>query len=93
MWVYIVWLGTRCIKYDKLTKQNVLWVSHGKALPARHLRKPAVIICHDSSHFSHVLITYITLREDFSQATREIFFALYFALSLHTLSHTYNPYK
>ena len=27
MWVYIVWLGTGCIRYDKLAKQNVLRVS------------------------------------------------------------------
>ena len=48
MWVYIVWVETWCIKYDKLAKQNVSWVSHGKALPTRHLRKLAVTICHDS---------------------------------------------
>ena len=23
MWVYIVWLGTGCVRYDKLAKQNV----------------------------------------------------------------------
>ena len=23
MWVYIVWVGTGCIRYDKLAKQNV----------------------------------------------------------------------
>ena len=48
MWVYIVWVETGCIRYDKLAKQNVLWVSRGKALPARHSRKLAVTICHDS---------------------------------------------
>ena len=36
MWVYIVWVETWCIKYDKLAKQNVLWISRGKALPMRH---------------------------------------------------------
>ena len=55
MWVYIVWVEIRCIRYDKIAKQNVSRVSRRKALPARHLRKPAVTICHDSSHSSHVL--------------------------------------
>ena len=27
MWVYIVWVETKCIRYDKLAKQNVLQVS------------------------------------------------------------------
>ena len=57
MWAYIVWVETQCIKYDKLAKQNVSRVSRGRSLPARHLRKPAVTICHDSSHSSHVLST------------------------------------
>ena len=43
MWVYIVWLGTWCIRYDKLAKQNVSQVSRGKALPARHSQKPAIM--------------------------------------------------
>ena len=34
MWVYIVWIETWCIRYDKLAKQNVLRVSRKKALPA-----------------------------------------------------------
>ena len=55
MWVYIVWVEIRCIRYNKIAKQNVSRVSRRKALPARHLRKPAVTICHDSSHSSHVL--------------------------------------
>ena len=63
MWIYIVWLGTGCVRYDKLTKQNVSQVSHRKALPVRHLRKPAITICHDSSHSSHMLITCFTLQE------------------------------
>ena len=37
MWVYIVWVETWCIRYDKLAKQNVSRVSHGKAFPTRHL--------------------------------------------------------
>ena len=36
MWVYIVWVETWCIRYDKLAKQNVSRVSHGKTLPAKH---------------------------------------------------------
>ena len=60
MWVYIVWIETWCIRYDKLAKQNVLRVSRKKALPARHSRKLAVTICHDSSHASHVLSTCFT---------------------------------
>ena len=76
MWVYIVWVETQCISYDILTKQNVSRISRGKGLPARHSRKPAITICHDSSHSNHVLGTYFTLQEGFSQATRENFFSL-----------------
>ena len=36
MWVYIVCVETWCIRYDKLAKQNVSWVSRRKALPTRH---------------------------------------------------------
>ena len=36
MWVYIVWVKTWCIRYDKLAKQNVSRVSHGKALLAKY---------------------------------------------------------
>ena len=64
MWV--MWVKTRCIRYDKLAKQNVLRVSREKALPAEHSRKPAVTICHDSSHSSHVLSICFTLREGYS---------------------------
>ena len=88
MWVYIEWLGTRCIRYDKLAKHNVLRVSREKALLARHSRNPTITICHGSSHSSHVLSTYFTLREGFSRATRKNFFALHFVLSLPTLSYT-----
>ena len=76
MWVYIVWVETWCIRYDKLAKQNVLPVSRGKALPVRNSRKPAVTICHDSSHSSHVLSTCFTSQEGFSRATRENTFDL-----------------
>ena len=76
MWVYIVWVETWYIKYDKLAKQNVLWVSREKALPVRHLRKLAVTICHDSLHSSYVLSICFTSREGFSRATRENSFDL-----------------
>ena len=66
MWVYIVWVETWCIRYDKLAKQNVLWVSRGKALPMKCSRKPAITICHNSSYSSHVLSTCFTLGEVFS---------------------------
>ena len=97
MWVYIVWVETWCIKYDKLAKQNVLRISRRKALLARQSRKPAVSICHDSLHSSHGLSTCFTSREGFSRATCKNFFGLQFALILHTLSlmHPYNeiPHK
>ena len=62
MWVimvYIVWVKTWCIRYDKIAKQNVLRVSHKKALLVKYLRKLAVIICNDSKHSSHVLSTWL----------------------------------
>ena len=59
MWVYIVWVETWCIRYDKLAKQNVSRVSRGKALPAKHSRKLAVTICYNSLHSSHVLSTWL----------------------------------
>ena len=76
MWVYIVWVETWCIRYDKLAKQNASRVSHEKALLTRHSRKPAVTICYDSSHSSHMLSTCFTSQESFSQATRENIFDL-----------------
>ena len=76
MLVYIVWVETWCIKYDKLAKQNISQVSRRKVLLARHWQKLAVTICHDSSHSSHVLNTFFTSREDFSRATREKTFDL-----------------
>ena len=59
MWVYIMWVEIRYIGYDKIAKQNVLRVSHEKALLAKYLRKPAITICHDSSHSSHVPSTWL----------------------------------
>ena len=65
MWIYIMWVETWYIRYDKFEKLNISPVSHGKALPARHSRKPVVTICHDSSHSSHVLSTCFTSWEGF----------------------------
>ena len=59
MWVYILCVEIWCIKYDKIVKQNVSQVSHGKALLVKYLRKPAVTICHDSSHSNHMLSTWL----------------------------------
>ena len=59
MWVYIVWVKTWCIRYDKIAKQNVSRVSRKNALPTKYSRKPTVNICHDSSHSSHVLGTWL----------------------------------
>ena len=94
MWimrVYIMGVKTWCIRYDKIAKQNVLRVSCGNGLLVRHSQKPAITICHNSSHSSHVLSTCFTLREGYSQATREnsLIFNLpwVFTLSLHT-THT-----
>ena len=55
MWVYIVWVETLCIRYDKIAKQNISRVSRGKVLLAKYSQKLIVTICHDSSHSSHVL--------------------------------------
>ena len=44
MWVYIVWVEIECIKYNKIAKQNVSWVSCGMAFLARYSRKLAVTI-------------------------------------------------
>ena len=93
MMVYIVQVKMQWSRYDKIAKQNVSWVSHGKALPARHSQKPVVTIYHDFSHSSHVLSTCFISREGYSRATRENFFGLQFTLSLHTLSLTHIPYK
>ena len=68
MMVYIVWVETWCIRYDKIAKQNVSRVSRRKALPTKYSRKPAVTICHDSSHSSHVLSSWLTSQEGFSRA-------------------------
>ena len=57
MWAYIVCVETWCIRYDKIAKQNVVRVSREKASPTKHSQKPAVTICHDSSHSSHMLST------------------------------------
>ena len=88
MWVYIVWVETWCITYDKLAKQNGSRVSRGKAFPTRHSENqlsPSVmtlcipVICRAYG---------FTSREVFSRAIRENSFDLQFVLSLHTFSHT-----
>ena len=92
MWVYIVWVETGCIRYDKLAKQNVSRVFCRKTLLTRHSLKPAVTIYHDSSHSSHVLSTCFTLQEGYSWDTRENFFGLQLSW-VFTLSLTHNPYN
>ena len=89
MWVYIVWVETWCIRYDKLAKQNVLRVSCEKALPTRHSRKPAVTICHDSSHSNHVLSTWLHFTGSLLAKTHLIFNLSW----VFTLSLPHNPYK
>ena len=59
MWIYIVWVEIRCVKYDKIAKQNVSQVFCEKALPMKYSRKPFVTICHDFSHSSHGLSTWL----------------------------------
>ena len=63
-----------------------------EGLPARHSRKLAVTICHDSSHFSHMLSICFTSRDLREKATCElpartclVFNCLEFS---HSLSHT-----
>ena len=87
MWVYIVGVETWCVRNNKLAKQNVSWVSCEKALPSKHSQKPAITICHDSSHSSHVLSTCFTSQECFSRVTCKNFFSLHFEFS-HSVSHT-----
>ena len=48
MWVYIVWVKTWCSRYAKIAKQNVSWISRGKALLAKYSWKPAVMTLHIS---------------------------------------------
>ena len=64
MWiimVYIVWVRMQWSKYDKIAKQNVSRVSRGKALPARHSRKP--LGWYDFSSSSHVLYMWLFRRQ------------------------------
>ena len=56
MWIYIMWVKTWCIRYDKIVKQNVSRVSCGDALPAKYSQKTS---CHNSSHSNHVLSTWL----------------------------------
>ena len=88
MWLYIVQVETKCIIYDKIAKQNVLRVSRGKALPARYLQKPAVTICHDSSHSNHVLSTCFFVGRLLTSYPRKLLCSSIFLESSHSLSHT-----
>ena len=73
MMVYIVWVKTWCIRYDKIAKQNVSRVSREKASPAKYSRKPVATICHDSSHSSHVLSTWLHFTGSLLTKTHLIF--------------------
>ena len=89
MWVQIVQAQKVCIKNDSLTKQNVSWVSCGKALPASYSRNTIVSIYPNSLHSSHVQGTCIISQDAQSRATRENS-SFFNSLSLHTsifLSH------
>ena len=89
MWVYIMWVETWCIRYDKIAKQNVSQVSRGKALPTKYSRKPAVTICHDFSHSNHVLSTWLHFVGSFlSSYLQKLFWSSIFLESSHFLSHT-----
>ena len=66
-------------------KQNVSWVSRGKALPVSYSQNTAVSICPNSSHSSHVQGTCIISRDAQSRDTRENS-SIFICLSLHTLS-------
>ena len=88
MWIYIVWVETWCIRYDKLAKQNVSRVSRRKALLAKHSRKPTVIICHDFSFQScaeHMLHFAGRL---FASYPRKYIWSLMSLESSHSVSHT-----
>ena len=94
MWVYIVWIETWCIRYDKIAKQNVSRVSRGKALLAKYLQKPVVTICHDSSHFSHVLSTWLHFGGSLLVSyLRKLLWSSISLESSHSLSHTTHTKK
>ena len=72
-----------------MAKQNVSRVSHGKALPAKHFQKPAVTICHDSSHSSHVLSTWLHFaRSLLASYPLKLLWSSICLESSHSLSHT-----
>ena len=90
MWVmglYIVWVEIECIRYDKLAKQNVLWVSHEKALLARHLWKLAVTICHDSFQLCAKHMLHFAGRL-LASYPRKLLWSSICLKSSHSLSHT-----
>ena len=60
MWVmrvYIVWVKTWCSRYVKIAKQNISRIFRENVLPTKYSRNPN---CHDFSHSSHVLCTWLT---------------------------------
>ena len=85
MWVYIVWVETWCIRYDKMAKQNVSRIFHGKTLPTKH----SLIICHDSSYSSHVLSTWLHfVGRLLTSYPRKLLWSLMSLEFSHSLLHT-----
>ena len=91
--IYIVWVKTWYIRYDKIAKQNVSQVSRGKALPAKYLWKPAVTSCHDSSHSNHMLCTWLHFaRSLLVSYSRKLLWSSMLSW-VFTLSLPHNPYN
>ena len=86
IWVYIMRVQKVYIRQYRLAKQNVMRVSHRKALPAKYSQDIAVSICTDSLHFNHVQGTCIFSWDAQLRDTRENL-PFFNSLSLHTLSH------
>ena len=90
MGVYIVWVQIVCIRNDNLVKQNVSRVSREKALPVKHLRKPAVSILSwlfaFQSCVGHMLHFAGSLLASYLQKQLQSSFAL--SLHTHSFSHT-----
>ena len=94
IYIYIVWIKRGCIRYDQIEKQNVLWVSRGKALPVKYSRKPAVTICYDSSHSIHVLSTWLHFVGSLlTRYPRKLLSSSICLESLHSLSHITHTMK
>ena len=93
MMVYIVWVKTWCIRYDKIAKQNVLRVSCGNALLAKYLWKSAVTNCHDSSHFNHMLCTWLHFARSLLVSYSQKLLWSSMLSWVFTLSLPHNPYN